>query len=98
MEAAKRQGKSTRMPSLSPGAYMFEAMQRLGPTRSTDMGGVRPVDWPEIIAFSQGTERISEPWEIEQIYDMAQAYLAGYRTGCKLFGIEPMEQAEEVDQ
>lgn len=95
MEAAQRQGKPARMPRLSPGGYLFEAMQRLGPTRPTDMGGLRPVDWPEITAFARGTERVSEPWEIEQLYDMAQAYLAGYRTGCKLFGIEPMEQAEE---
>jgi len=95
MEALQKQGKTPRMPSLSPGGYLFEAMQRLGPTRQSDMGGLRATDWPEIMAFAQGTGRVSEPWEIEQLYDMAQAYVAGYRTGCKLFGIEPMEQAGE---
>lgn len=82
------------MPDLSIGGYLFEAMQRLGPARSTEMGGLRPVDWPEIAAFAQGTARVSEPWEIELLYDMSQEYISGYRTGCKLFGIEPMEQAE----
>ncbi|WP_306150750.1 hypothetical protein [Roseovarius sp. MMSF_3281] len=86
------------MPDLSRGEYLLEAMQVLGPIRHGDMGGMRVVDWPEIVAFAQGTQRISEPWEIEQVHDMALAYLAGYRTGCKLFGIEPMEQEEEGDQ
>lgn len=84
------------MPDLSHGGYLFEALQRMGPARSSDMGGLRPADWPEIVAFAHGTRRVSEPWEIEQLYDMAQEYLAGHRTGSKLFGIEPMEQAEEA--
>jgi len=95
MEALEKQGKSPRMPDLSVGGYLFEAFQRIGPFRKSGMGDLRPVDWPEIVAFANGTRRVSEPWEIEQLYDMSLAYLAGYRTGCKLFGIEPMEQAKE---
>lgn len=82
------------MPNLSRGGYLIGALLRLGPVRMTDMGGMRAVDWPEITAFAQGTGRISEPWELELLFDLAQDYLAGRRTGDKLFGIEPMEQHE----
>lgn len=79
------------MPDLSVGGYLIDALLRLGPVRPTEMGGQRPADWPEIVAFAQGTRRVSEPWEIELLYDLAQDYLAGFRTGSKLFGVAPVD-------
>lgn len=85
------------MPELPSGGYLLAALQKLGPARQAGMGGLRPVDWPEIVAFSQGTGRITEPWEIELIFDMGQEYLSGKTTGDKLFGIAPIDQAEEAE-
>ena len=98
LEALREAGETPRMPDLSIGGDYIKALLRLGPLRSTEMGGQRSVDWPEITAFAQGTQRVSAPWEIELLYDLAQEYAAGHRTGCKLFGIEPMEKAEEQDE
>lgn len=61
--------------------YMMDALQRLGPFRELPMGGERATDWPEIAAFAQVTDMVSEPWEMGLLFDMSAAYLGGLRRG-----------------
>lgn len=63
----------------------------LGPTRSDGMGE-RPVDWPEIVAFANGTGRVSEPWELEALANMAQGYLSERQAGAEPLSVPPVER------
>lgn len=56
------------------------------------MGGHRPADWPEITAFAQGTRTVTEPWELEALHRMAQAYTGALDEGANPLCIPPLER------
>lgn len=87
----RRQNLPLGLPELEAGAYLVEAMLRLGPVRSDGMGD-RPADWPEIDAFARLTARITEPWEAELLHDMCAAYAAERAKGENVLTIAPMDR------
>ncbi|MBL8560900.1 MAG: hypothetical protein JNN06_01350 [Gemmobacter sp.] len=78
---------------LDGGEYLVEAMLRLGPMRQTGIG-LRPADWTEIDAFVRLTQRVSEPWEAEALFEMCAGYCAAYEAGEDLLAEAPMGKAE----
>lgn len=56
------------------------------------MGAEIPVEWPDIVAFSIATRRITEPWEFELIYQMGVAYCEGKSDGRDVFSKPPIER------
>lgn len=69
-----------------------EALFKMGTIRHTDMGGERPLDWPEVLSFARATAYVSEPWEIEALHDMSASYVRGLIGGRSPFGIEPVDR------
>ena len=63
------------MPPITVGAYLIDAMWKLGPVRG-DMNGARGVDWTELDAFARLTRAITEPWEAEALHAMCDGYAA----------------------
>jgi hypothetical protein len=53
-----------------PGEYLLDALFTVGPEARE--GG--PILWVELVAFAQGTGRISETWELEAVMAMSKAY------------------------
>ncbi len=89
----RRQKLPLGLPDLDAGAYLIEAMLRLGPVRSDGMGE-RPADWPEIDAFTRLTGRITEPWEAELLYDMCAAYSTERAKGENVLTIAPTDRGQ----
>lgn len=84
------------LPELAAGEYLIEAMFKMRPLRSSGFGEVS-ADWPVIEAFARCTGRISEPWEIETLFEMCEAYQAGLETGANPLAIPPVEQIESAE-
>lgn len=93
----ERQGEDPPLPELEAGDYLLEALFKMRPTRTDGMGAERPVDWPVILAFAQGSQRVTEAWEIELLADMACAYIEGKVKGADVFSIMPLHQGWKVD-
>lgn len=94
MSRLQQYQKAKKQPpiiELRAGQYLLDAMFKLRPTRPQPMGGVRPVDWPEVTAFSAGSQRVSEPWELELLIDMAEAYVEGLEAGKNPLSKPPSE-------
>ena len=89
----RRRGEPVPLPELDGGEYLVEAMLRLGPMRQTGFG-LRPADWTEIDAFVRLTQRVSEPWEAEALFEMCAGYCAAYEAGEDLLAEAPMGKAE----
>lgn len=96
MDALLEARQTPQVVTIEVGGYLLDAMLRLPPTRPLGQGQYRAADWTEITGFAQATQRIKEPWEIEALFQMAQAFVAGMHTGEDLFGIEPVEQFDEL--
>ncbi len=79
------------MIPIRAGQYLLDALFKLRPTRPMPMGGTRPVDWPEVAAFGSVTDRVSEPWELELLVDMAEAYAQGLEKGADPMCMPPSE-------
>jgi len=85
-------GAPPPLPTVTVGAYLIEAMNRLGPVRAHGMGGCRPTDWPEIWAYAQATGDVSEAWEIDAIRRLCVAYDRGLSDGANMLAIAPMDR------
>lgn len=59
------------------------------------MGDRTPLTWPELWAFGQATQTITEPWEYEALAAMSRAYLEGWRHGENPLAIAPSELEQE---
>lgn len=94
MQEARRADLPDHLPELDEGAYLVEAMMKLGPIRSDGMGP-RSADWPEIEAFARATGRISEPWECETLFDMCQGYTQEVERGKNPLSIAPVFLGDE---
>lgn len=77
---------------LVAGEYMLDALFRAGPLGQPTINGRAALSWSEIVAFAAGTHRISEPSEIEDLFDMSRAYLDGLTQGEDPLGAPPYEK------
>ncbi|PHQ68797.1 MAG: hypothetical protein COB97_09210 [Paracoccus sp.] len=91
LKRAQRLRQPLGLPDLDGGAYLLEAMFRIGPVRETGLSATAP-DWSEIDAFARQTGRISEPWEAEVLFDMCRGYLDELRAGENPLAIPPVER------
>ena len=85
------------LPILDAGDYLIEAMFKMGPTVSTGLD-VAPADWVVIEAFARATDRISEPWEFDALFDMCAAYHQGLQAGADPFAMPPVEIAAAAQE
>lgn len=85
------QGIAPRMVELVAGHYIMDAFQKLGMAEFPDGGGYRPLKYLDVITFAQGTQAISEPWEIEAVVNMSNAYCDGREYGSKNNKREPID-------
>jgi hypothetical protein len=81
------------LPEIGAGQYLVDAMFKMRPLRASGFGSI-PADWPVIDAFARGTGRVSEPWEIEALFEMCQAYSQGLDAGIDPLAIAPTDQIE----
>lgn len=72
------------------GAHLLPlARNDLWLARSDGFGGIRPVDWPEILGFCW-TMQLS-PWEGRMLMVMSRAYVQGFVAGQNVFSRPPTE-------
>lgn len=83
------------MVDLDAGQYLLDALQELGPIRSTGMGLTTP-EWQEIVAFANANGLDFAPWEFRIIRKMCSRYLAGYNSGKDPLSIPPIERESEA--
>lgn len=74
------------------GQYLWEAFRAIGIGKVGAMG-MGPLEWVDIYSFSQATRRVSEPWELETLYDMSQAYFEELERGKNPFAKSPLDKA-----
>lgn len=84
------------MVKIEAGAYLLDAVQELGPIRSTGMGLTTP-DWKELVAFASANGLSFAPWEFRTIRKMCAAYLREYRAGEDPFCIAPADRGKEIE-
>jgi len=91
----QREKRSLPVVNITGGQHLLDALFKLGPVRSGDMGGRSTVDWRELHAFGQATGRLSEPWEYELLMEMASAYLEGNNLGRDPLSYSPVEMVSQ---
>jgi hypothetical protein len=69
------------------GGYLLDALFAVGPEAKE--GG--PISWCELVAFSQGTGQVSEPWELEAVMSMSKSYYSG-KNDTNIHSIPPVER------
>lgn len=79
---------------LNAGDYLLDALEELGPIRSTGMGLTTP-DWQEMVAFAAANGAVFAPWEYRALKKMASAYLSGFNSGKDPLSIPPIERAAQ---
>ena len=92
LDAYHRANKPVPEIELGPGSYLLEALFEVGPASEAPMGGFMVIQWAEVLAYSQATGSITEPWEITAMIDMSKAYLRGYAEGQSVTSIPPNER------
>lgn len=85
------------MVDLEAGEYLLDAVQELGPIRSTGMGLTTP-DWQELTAFAYANGLTLAPWEFRIIKKMCGAYLREFRNGEDPFSIPPIDRDKEQEE
>jgi hypothetical protein len=84
------------LPDLVAGEYLVAAMFKMRPLRFNGLGEVQ-ADWDVIDAFARATGRISEPWEIEALFEMCEAYHQGLQAGTDPLAMSPVEQINSAE-
>lgn len=77
---------------MNSGEYLLDALYMLEFTKNDAMGNEKPLDFSDLVAFSQATKRISKPFEFEALYRMSRQFLAGKRLGAKAGAISPLNK------
>lgn len=88
----KREGVSFGLPDISCVEYLLEWLgpSGVGLCQSGDMGGLNPISWVEIDAFSRATGNQLEAWEAQQLRLCSVAYVSGYNLGQKPMRVSPV--------
>lgn len=95
MAQLKRERRPYDIPELEAGDYIIAALFEAGPTIPNPMGGELPLDWATVWAYSQATEKISEPWEFTVLINASQAYAEWRQIGKDFLAIPPGERDSE---
>ena len=74
------------------GHYLWSAFRAIGIGKASAMG-MGPLEWVDIHAYSQATQRVTEPWELELLYEMSQAYFRELENGKNPFAKSPLDKA-----
>lgn len=85
----EKEGREPNLPDLDHGGWLLDAFFEAGAYVESGMGRL-PLDWPNLLAFSQATGAISEPWEYRALMQMSRAYLEEIEVGKNPLSIEPM--------
>jgi hypothetical protein len=85
-------GIAPQLPDVGMGAYLVQAFSRLRYAVPSPMGGMVAQSWTEIEAFARATEAISEPWELEALFEMSWIYTEERQAGSNLMRIPPMDR------
>lgn len=91
LERKKQNGIEPRFVELEAGDYLLDALVRMGLCLNDPMTGQTALPYADILAFSNATGRISEPWEMEALHDMSRAYLEGLAYGARNVRTEPID-------
>lgn len=83
------------MVELDAGQYLLDALQELGPIRSTGVGLSTP-EWQEVTAFAHANGLDFEPWEFRILKKMCGRYLSGYNSGREALSIPPIDRESEA--
>lgn len=74
------------------GQYLMTALFNAGLSEQNAMGDEIGLTWQSVYAFAQGTEAITEPWEVQSLHDMSDGYVKAKREGEDIFAIPPVDQ------
>lgn len=87
----QREGIDFALPDIPEIGYMLEWFQPhcLGWFHAGDMGGLHPLTWSEIDAFSRLSGSELDAWEAQQIRLCSVAYVTGYRKGQQPMTVSP---------
>lgn len=86
------QNKPLGLPEITVGQYLMTVLFNAGLSEQSAMGDEIGLTWQSVYAFAQGTEAITEPWEVQALHDMSAAYVAAKREGDDIFAIPPVDQ------
>lgn len=84
-------GKAPPFIECVNGSYLADALADLGWYSVSDAGR-SALTWVEIGAYASATGLISEPWEMQIVRDMSQAYLKGLAEGVNPLSIPPADR------
>ncbi|WP_299663844.1 hypothetical protein [uncultured Ruegeria sp.] len=95
----EKAGIDLALPSVTGVQYILEWMgpDGLNWYKSMGMGGIEPIDWREIDAFSGAAGLDLEPWEARQLRLMSVAYVSGYARGMRPMVVSPAYQDRPDD-
>lgn len=83
------------MPEVGPGFYLIEAFHVLRFATPGPMGeGLQAQSWQEVLAFAEATGRITEPWEVEALFNMSWAYVTEHTKAADSLRVSPMERSD----
>lgn len=74
-QIASEFGRECEMPDFESGEYLWRAFNDIG-LASSSSGGLMPILWSEVRGFAEATGAIDEPWEMQAIRQMSEAYVA----------------------
>lgn len=63
------------------GAYLWDALFEAGPIKRTGMGDTMPLEWVDLVAYSEGSGTVSPGEELRILRAMSRAFLDGLRAG-----------------
>lgn len=74
------------------GDYLIDMLMEAGPAKSSQLGGVEPLDWRDLESYVNLTKKDLEDWESITLIRMSQAYCRGLSEGSDPFSIPPDER------
>lgn len=86
-------GTVPQLPDVGSGSYLVEAFMQMKIATST-MDGLQPRSWTEVLAFAQATGAVTEPWELQLLFDMSWDYVNELEKSKSPFTIPPMERKQ----
>lgn len=90
MQLYKEAGAKPPLVEIKAGTYLWDAFRSIG-IGKTGGFGASPLEWIDIWAYSQATRRVSEPWELETLYEMSAAYFRELERGKNPFAKSPLD-------
>lgn len=86
-------GVVPQMPELPFGGYLLEAFLNMKIATSFQ-GETQPRSWAEVLAYAQATGAVTQPWELQALFDMSWDYVHELNKATSPFVKSPMERAK----